>query len=193
MKLYLIENTVNNKKYIGQTTSSVSTRWVKHLSAARRGANTVIARAIRKYGKQNFTIRELMPAAEFSRFSLDLFERFFIRILGTTNDRYGYNKTNGGKQYWNHLPEVREKISQAQAGKIGYWAGKKQSLESRILRSAKLRGKVVSEESRKRMRDAALRRGISPENRLKMVSGQKKWLAVPENRRTNALRLGIIL
>ena len=59
--IYIITNSINNKVYIGQTIQTLNARWQAH---CRRGCfeeeqNMQIKRAIRKYGKNNFCIKEL--------------------------------------------------------------------------------------------------------------------------------------
>ena len=49
--VYCIENQINGKKYIGVTTRTVHQRFAEHCVA-----NSVIGRAIRKYGSDNFSI-----------------------------------------------------------------------------------------------------------------------------------------
>jgi len=48
--IYRITNITNKKCYIGQTKQNVNRRWSQH----KYGSATVIARAIKKYGKQHF-------------------------------------------------------------------------------------------------------------------------------------------
>lgn len=189
MKLYIIENTINSKKYIGQTVSSIEERWSQHISAAKKGSTMVVAKAIRKYGRHNFRITELMPTASFSQPLLDLFEKVFIKIFRTNESEFGYNKTDGGKKYWDHLPETRQKISISLTGHAGYWTGKKQTPASNQKRSQSLKGQRRTEEQRKRMSASAKNRGISAETREKMIVGQRKWLSVPENKLANLRNL----
>lgn len=63
-KIYIIENTVNDKVYIGQTITSLDTRWKNHLSNARNekhpdNTHMIIYNAMRKHGIENFSIRIL--------------------------------------------------------------------------------------------------------------------------------------
>ena len=58
-RIYIIRNKVNDKVYVGQTTVSLKLRFQNHLSAARRGLDYVIGKAIRKYGEENFYIELL--------------------------------------------------------------------------------------------------------------------------------------
>ena len=53
--IYKIENLINGKVYIGQSIE-IERRFKKHLTAK---DNTVIHKAIRKYGKENFSLQIL--------------------------------------------------------------------------------------------------------------------------------------
>lgn len=52
--IYLIRNTINQKVYIGQTTTTLNKRFLRHIYEAKQGSNMVICRAIREYGAVNF-------------------------------------------------------------------------------------------------------------------------------------------
>ena len=57
MWIYKITNIQNNKVYIGQTIRPVKNRFNRHINDAMNNTlNTHFARAIRKYGKENFII-----------------------------------------------------------------------------------------------------------------------------------------
>lgn len=89
--IYKITNKINNKVYIGKTIRSLDVRFKEHLrdSAIK---DSKLYRAIRKYGKENFSI-ELIEEVEEE--SLSERERFWIK----ENDSYyhGYNSTFGGE------------------------------------------------------------------------------------------------
>jgi group I intron endonuclease len=51
-KIYLIENLVNSKKYVGYTTGTLKRRFYQHSRS-----NKPIGKAIRLYGKESFTIK----------------------------------------------------------------------------------------------------------------------------------------
>ena len=60
--IYKITNLINNKLYIGQTTKSLEWRWLKHQKDSityKHHLDTKFARAIRKYGVDNFKIELL--------------------------------------------------------------------------------------------------------------------------------------
>lgn len=87
--IYLITNIINHKRYVGQTTRSVTQRFEEHSKA-----DTYLGSAIRKYGRENFTISIIDTAH--SDQELNLKEIHWIeefRAFGTA----GYNLTNGGE------------------------------------------------------------------------------------------------
>lgn len=58
--IYIIENKLNEKVYIGQTINTIEQRFQEHVSKARTNNKQMyLSRAIRKHGEENFTIREL--------------------------------------------------------------------------------------------------------------------------------------
>jgi hypothetical protein len=58
-RIYQITNKINNKKYIGKTIKSLSTRFYNHCYASKNGSTTYFHKALRKYGKNNFFIEEI--------------------------------------------------------------------------------------------------------------------------------------
>ena len=63
MWIYKITNIQNNKCYIGQTIRPIEQRFHRHINDAMNNIlNTHFARAIRKYGKENFIIEEIDTA-----------------------------------------------------------------------------------------------------------------------------------
>ena len=58
--IYKIENLVNHKVYIGQSIH-IEKRWQEH---CRPSADSAIAKAIRKYGKENFSFQILEECSE---------------------------------------------------------------------------------------------------------------------------------
>jgi GIY-YIG catalytic domain len=87
--VYLITNLLNGKKYVGQTTANPRKRWNNHC----RGFS-LVAYAIRKYGKDNFKFEILLQGVE-DQATLNLIEARLIRFYrtGTPN---GYNVSPGG-------------------------------------------------------------------------------------------------
>lgn len=76
--IYKITNLINDEFYIGQTISSLEHRFSQHKTYARNGGETIFARAIRKYGEENFIIESLEICEEIE---LDEKETFYIKTL----------------------------------------------------------------------------------------------------------------
>lgn len=92
-RIYIIRNTINDKVYIGQTKVSLKLRFQNHLSAARRGKDYVIGKAIRKYGERNFYI-ELLEECTVEE--LNDREQYWISYFNSTDNKFGYNISIGG-------------------------------------------------------------------------------------------------
>ena len=91
--IYKITNKINNKIYIGKTTSTVEKRWREHCDDYQRESckNRPLYSAMRKYGVENFVI-EIVE--ECSDTVLNEREVFWIENYGSF--KYGYNATKGG-------------------------------------------------------------------------------------------------
>lgn len=95
-KIYKITNKVNGKIYIGQTIKTIEERFQKHCWGTTENdkyhLNMAIKKAIKKYGKNNFTI-ELIEEVELNK--LDEREVYWISFYDSYNK--GYNCTLGGQ------------------------------------------------------------------------------------------------
>jgi len=122
MYVYKITNKVNNKVYIGQSIRPIEERFNRHISdAVNHVLDTHFARAIRKYGKENFTI-ELIDTAK-TQEELTLKESNWISFYDST--KTGYNETDaitkcGGNTYKSKTKEEMRLISEKlKSSKIG--------------------------------------------------------------------------
>lgn len=110
--IYLIENKVNGKKYVGQTIFTVDVRWNNHIKGPKKSA---VAKAIQKYGVDNFNFIELCSST--NEEYLNELEVSFIKEFKCYGS-YGYNMTFGGDaSKGKFTPEVRKKMSLAKLGK----------------------------------------------------------------------------
>lgn len=100
--IYYIENQVNHKGYIGQTTAPVKTRWYQHTSCATTGGDAYLYRAMRAYGIDKFSIREVCVESATTKEELaqklDVSEQFYIDEFQTFKPN-GYNLTLGGRVF----------------------------------------------------------------------------------------------
>lgn len=90
-KIYKLTNNVNGKIYIGITKKSINQRFSCHVwdSAFSKKRKTVIAKAIRKYGKKSFFVKEIDES--FSEQEALEKEAFYINLLGSHVSCGGYN------------------------------------------------------------------------------------------------------
>lgn len=90
-RIYCITNAVNGKQYVGKTTRTIARRFAQHIGQA--NGCRLLARAIRKYTADSFSILELCSAD--SKLELDRCEKEWIARLGTVSPK-GYNLSAGG-------------------------------------------------------------------------------------------------
>lgn len=110
MYLYMITNLLNNKKYIG-ITNDYKKRWANHKSCVDK--NMAIARAIAKYGVDNFKFEVLLsgiPIEEIDAYEIDYIKRYNTLVI----NGHGYNISTGGR-YFQGIPQNQRGINNANA------------------------------------------------------------------------------
>ena len=122
MWIYKITNIQNGKIYIGQSIRPIEQRFKRHINDALNNVlDTHFARAIRKYGKENFILEEIDTAE--TQEELNQKEQYWIRFYDSTHK--GYNETDalskcGGNTYQSKTEEemkiIKEKIRQTKLG-----------------------------------------------------------------------------
>ena len=169
--VYKITNYINDKVYVGITCRPLTTRWRVHVSSAKRGkTKTALYLAIAKYGPEKFSISVVTTAVDFIEAAA--IERGLIAQWGTLV-KHGYNMTTGGEARWGRFVslEVRAKMSAAakarssESRKMSPEAKRNCSLARLAIMTPGLRanignfhrGKVMSDETRAKLRAAALR------------------------------------
>jgi len=88
--IYIAVNRVNQKAYVGQTTTSFRRRIREHIKG---GDRQVFDRAIKKYGRDSFDFGVLQRCS--SRAELNEAEREWIKRIGSVSPA-GYNIAHGG-------------------------------------------------------------------------------------------------
>jgi group I intron endonuclease len=126
--IYLIENLINCKKYVGQTTN-LHSRKISHKSASKT-KNIPICLAIKKYGWENFEFTILIKDQSINYDNLDFWESYFIELFDTLNRKKGYNCESGGslnkfhnKQTIQKMKIANVKVGQKLESKTGNYKG----------------------------------------------------------------------
>jgi group I intron endonuclease len=166
-KVYKITNSVNNKPYIGLSEVSLINRWTKHKSSARTGSNTILHKAMRKYGIDKFDIEHVATA--FTKSDMEYIERLLI-------DQYdclcpnGYNLTTGGESGYDISEVTRERMRQGQLGKKHTKERVERARNSRLKNWDKTCSKISKSLTGKKQ---------TPETIAKKVKSQsKEWIVI---------------
>ena len=171
--VYCITNLINGKRYIGKS-NYPEARWRKH---QRSVDGYYLHSSIRKYGIDNF---EFEVIAEFSsEEAAFLAENKLIAILRTNDKNRGYNLNEGGRGGSNPSPETRKRMGQANIGR-------KHTEEWKQQNSARQKGKIRSEETRKNIAAGLLGKKLSDDHRSKL-RGKKRNPEQVENIRRSII------
>lgn len=171
--VYRITHRESGKFYIGITARTVSVRWREH----KRGrGQSVLAKAVRKYGPAAFDVQTLAYAADADE-AREL-ERYLIARLDPP-----YNLTDGGEGCWGlergPCPQhVRDKIAAT-------LRGRKLTPEHRaklIGRPAHLKGKMMPAETRAKISAAKKGQRITPEQQARKVEKLRAFWRSAEGR-----------
>lgn len=114
--IYLIENMINKKCYVGQTKQrDPQCRWRQHVNdSAKPSPVSVLGHAIKKYGPDNFSFSTIDHAD--SAEELNTKERSYIIQHNSSVNNWGYNLKEGGYR-GTHTPETRLRMSLSHKGK----------------------------------------------------------------------------
>jgi group I intron endonuclease len=154
-EIYVVTCMVNGKRYVGQTTVGVETRWQRHLK--RKGHAPCFGQALAKYGAESFSVEVVDTAG--NQTDLNEREKYWIRLLNTITP-HGYNLTEGGEG-GKPTAETREKMRQAKLGT-------KASPETRAKMSLARKGRKQSQETIEKIRAKNIGRKNTTEARLRM-------------------------
>lgn len=171
--VYITTNTVNGKRYIGQTTKGEDAGYI--------GSGLILKRAVKKYGEENFTV-EILAQAD-TKNELDTLERRYILEYDAINSKEFYNIASGG-QGGNLGPKVNKLISEAVSGEKNGMYGKKLSPESiaKIQRTFiekygqhPLKGRPRTQKDRNKISKSTKDAMVNPELRQHLSEKRKEW------------------
>lgn len=157
--VYQIKNLVNNKVYIGSTTTSFIYRWRQHHSKLKMGKheNTHLQSSYTKYGDSNFEYTILYVGTSLE--DIRTKEQELITSLDSCNPNKGYNLDSIVDRHI-RSEETKRKISVSRKGKCGGV-------------SNGFYGRTHSEEIKNRIRQAHLGRKASDTTKAKMAERRK--------------------
>ena len=144
--IYKITNLINGKVYIGQTVRDVQERFREHC----RHEATAIDKAIKKYGKENFSVEVLCEAKSIGE--LNELEIKYISLYNSTDRIFGYNMCDGGDNTcgFHHSEQAKEKMRKSRIGmyegKNNPFYGKHHSSEQIEKWSKERKGRKLTEE-----------------------------------------------
>ena len=174
--IYRVTNKINGKMYIGQTVKSLSKRIHSHINIALSGGDNIyFHKAIKKYGKENFTWSTIAECNSLEE--LNIAEIEMIKKYNTFSNGYNLTKGGEGNVGFRHKEETKRKIGNANKGKSRHKGkkhpmyGKYHTEESKEKMSRSHKGKKLLEETKKK---------ISKSNRDK-VHLKKYMITTPED------------
>lgn len=112
--IYVIENLINGKKYVGQA-ENIGSRWTAHIRRGKgleQGRTELIYQAMQKYELSNFSFR-IIEECDISE--LDIREAYWINVYNTyvyNPNSWGYNVLPGGNSTRKITDEVIKLIIQ---------------------------------------------------------------------------------
>lgn len=182
--IYLVTSLVDGKVYVGLT-KLIKKRWGEHLSAARKGSQYPLHRAIRKHGVQNFVVT-CIETVTTNREDLLAAEIKHIAAYGCTAPK-GYNLTSGGEGVDFSVPGVRERQIEGCRKRSANPEWQKHNKEGALKRAADpVCQENLKEGCRKRSADpvyqanlleANRKRTLKPEWHDSMLAGAQKRIA----------------
>lgn len=149
--IYLVENLINNKNYIGQTIQNdINKRWNKHKQVNKSFIGTCLFNAYKKYGIENFKFKLLCICFDDDT---NKFEEEYIKKYNTLYPN-GYNMIGGGKNR-KFTPILKEIISNKLKGE-----------------NHPMYGKHLKDETKQKLRQA--NSGINSKNYGKKLTHEEK-------------------
>ena len=129
MVIYKVRNLINGKIYIGQTTRSLNSRIYGHKRDSIKFKNIKFYRATNKYGWDNFEFSIIDDSAKTLEELCNL-EKYYIEKFDSYKN--GYNSTTGGEISPMLFEETRKKLSKTLKGRIFSDEHRKKISESKL-------------------------------------------------------------
>jgi len=172
--IYMTENLINGKKYIGQKKST------EFLHEKYLGSGSILRKAIEKYGKENFKVSMICECS--SKEELDEMEKYYISLYNAQSSEDFYNLTAGGEsglggpkfKGHKHTDESKKKISEKVSGnKNGFYGKHHDSKTREIMKEKAANRPPVSDETREKLSNIRKGRKFTEEHKRKISEAQK--------------------
>ena len=183
MIIYKVTNLINGKIYVGQTANSLEKRWKDH---CRTGY--LLNKAIKKYGKENFTIEQIDMAS--SKEECDEKEKNYIKELKSHTLEHGYNLELGGNGPGKHSEVTLKKMSESQLGEKNHMFGKRFSNEFKLKHFSNRSGENSSCFGRKHTKESRQKMSAALKGRTAPNKGKKGKTLTREDRINKSLACG---
>lgn len=134
--VYMATNLINGKRYIGVTSKTLARRSCQHQAHARRGVDTALCRALRKYGADMIRFRVVMFCASHG---IALAEE--RRLVGSL--RPEYNMTEGGEGVlgFKFSAQQRARLSESHKG-LGLGVARPREVIEKVIATKRARGNL---------------------------------------------------
>ena len=141
-KIYVITNTINNKKYVGRTSMSINRRMSRHKYVSSHDEcaqyNYPLYSDARMYGWNSFEVKVVMETED--EWLANKIEEFVTEELKTLAPN-GYNQAIGNKRFWGK-------------GEANHNFGSHRSEETKLKMSLAKRGKKLSQETKDKISES---------------------------------------
>lgn len=128
--IYCITNTVNGKRYVGQSMNAAVTRFRSHSEKCNLKTGSALTKAIFKYGKSSFDFKVVCFVTTEEK--LDKYEKLLINKLGTLT--HGYNLKPGGRAYGRHTQATKDRISASKKANKAKWTKERRERMTKLLK-----------------------------------------------------------
>lgn len=148
MLIYMIENILNGKFYIGKTVKTVEERFKQHIRCAKRGVNRKLYDAMNHYGIDQFVFYVIEDNIQ-SEDVLNEREIYWITKLNAIEN--GYNMAEGGDGGASIVPKHWDENHHAKFHDYLYNRGGRELISKRMKENNPMKGRKHTKESREKM------------------------------------------
>jgi group I intron endonuclease len=147
--IYLVTNTINNKNYVGQTRCpNIETRWNQHRKCDKQSIGRHLLNAYLKYGIEKFKFKIICICFDED---LNKYESEYISKMNTIAPN-GYNLRSGGHNTYHHEETIK---IMSEKTKLMMTPEYRRILSEKLRSNPSLKGRVISEEQKQKLRDSA--------------------------------------